>query len=97
MFVGYALVTQINTHLQLLVPFPGAYFMDLEEQDAQTPKQLYPNQKYPVDGQVFKNLIECQPYLAADESTSCQCAECFSCSRWRYWHKYGSHHAGCLG
>ncbi len=31
--------------------------MDLEE-DAQTPKQLYPNQKYPVDGQVFKNLID---------------------------------------
>jgi DAK2 domain fusion protein YloV len=32
--------------------------MDLEQQDVQTPKQLYPNQKYPVDGQVFKNLIE---------------------------------------
>jgi hypothetical protein len=32
--------------------------MDLEDQVTQTPKQLYPNQKYPVDGQVFKNLIE---------------------------------------
>jgi DAK2 domain fusion protein YloV len=32
--------------------------MDQEEQSLQTPKQLYPNQKYPVDGQVFKSLIE---------------------------------------
>src|SRR5512136_551829 len=32
--------------------------MDLEPQEVQTPKQPYPNQKYPVDGQVFKNLIE---------------------------------------
>ena len=32
--------------------------MDLEEQDVQTPQSLYPNQKYPVDGQVFKTLIE---------------------------------------
>jgi len=32
--------------------------MDIEEQDNTVPKQLYPNQKYPVDGQVFKTLIE---------------------------------------
>ena len=32
--------------------------MDLEVQDNPSPKQLYPNQKYPVDGQVFKTLIE---------------------------------------
>jgi DAK2 domain fusion protein YloV len=32
--------------------------MDLEEQDVQTPQSLNPNQKYPVDGQVFKTLIE---------------------------------------
>jgi DAK2 domain fusion protein YloV len=32
--------------------------MDIEEQSIQTPKQLFPNQKYPVDGQVFKTLIE---------------------------------------
>jgi DAK2 domain fusion protein YloV len=29
-----------------------------EEQGVQTPKPLNPNQKYPVDGQVFKTLIE---------------------------------------
>jgi DAK2 domain fusion protein YloV len=32
--------------------------MDQEEQDTSPAKQLYPNQKYPVDGQVFKSLIE---------------------------------------
>jgi DAK2 domain fusion protein YloV len=32
--------------------------MELAEQDIQSSKQLYPNQKYPVDGQVFKTLIE---------------------------------------
>jgi DAK2 domain fusion protein YloV len=32
--------------------------MDQEEQIVRTPDQLYPNQKYPVDGQVFKSLIE---------------------------------------
>ena len=32
--------------------------MDQEELDFQPSKQLYPNQKYPVDGQVFKTLIE---------------------------------------
>lgn len=32
--------------------------MDQVEQEVQSPKQLYPNQKYPVDGQVFKTLIE---------------------------------------
>ena len=32
--------------------------MDIEEQDNPSPKLLYPNQKYPVDGQVFKTLIE---------------------------------------
>jgi DAK2 domain fusion protein YloV len=32
--------------------------MDVKEQDVQTPQPLYPNQKYPVDGQVFKTLIE---------------------------------------
>lgn len=32
--------------------------MDPEEQDNPSQKQLYPNQKYPVDGQVFKSLIE---------------------------------------
>jgi uncharacterized protein len=32
--------------------------MDLEEQDNASPQKLYPNQKYPVDGQVFKTLIE---------------------------------------
>jgi DAK2 domain fusion protein YloV len=31
--------------------------MDLEP-DVQPPKQNYPNQKYPIDGQVFKTLIE---------------------------------------
>jgi DAK2 domain fusion protein YloV len=31
--------------------------MDQLEQDVQFPKQLYPNQKYPIDGQVFKSLI----------------------------------------
>ena len=32
--------------------------MDLAEQDVQDPQSLFPNQKYPVDGQVFKTLIE---------------------------------------
>jgi DAK2 domain fusion protein YloV len=32
--------------------------MDPVELDVQTPKQIYPNQRYPVDGQVFKALIE---------------------------------------
>ncbi len=32
--------------------------MDQEQPALQNPKQLYPNQKYPVDGQVFKSLIE---------------------------------------
>ena len=32
--------------------------MDIEEQANLPPKHLYPNQKYPVDGQVFKVLIE---------------------------------------
>jgi len=32
--------------------------MDQEVQNNPFPKQLYPNQKYPVDGQVFKTLIE---------------------------------------
>ncbi len=32
--------------------------MDLAGQDVATPNQPYPNQKYPVDGQVFKKLIE---------------------------------------
>lgn len=32
--------------------------MDQAEQDNPSPKQLYPNQKYPIDGQVFKCLIE---------------------------------------
>jgi len=32
--------------------------MDIEEQSIHTPKQLFPNQKYPIDGQVFKTLIE---------------------------------------
>ncbi len=32
--------------------------MDLLVQDIPSPKQLYPNQKYPIDGQVFKTLIE---------------------------------------
>jgi DAK2 domain fusion protein YloV len=32
--------------------------MDVEEKDVQTPQSLYPNQKYPIDGQVFKTLIE---------------------------------------
>jgi uncharacterized protein len=32
--------------------------MDLEEQDVQSLQTPYPNQKYPIDGQVFKNLIE---------------------------------------
>src|SRR5512136_1204270 len=32
--------------------------MDREEQDTGTAKQLYPNQKYPIDGQVFKSLVE---------------------------------------
>ncbi len=32
--------------------------MDLAEKDVQDPQPLNPNQKYPVDGQVFKNLIE---------------------------------------
>ncbi len=32
--------------------------MDHEEQVTTTPDQLYPMQKYPIDGQVFKSLIE---------------------------------------
>ncbi len=32
--------------------------MDLAEHDVQSPQSLFPNQKYPVDGQVFKKLIE---------------------------------------
>ena len=32
--------------------------MDLAEHDVQDPQSLFPNQKYPVDGQVFKTLIE---------------------------------------
>jgi DAK2 domain fusion protein YloV len=32
--------------------------MDEVEQEFQSQAQIYPNQKYPVDGQVFKNLIE---------------------------------------
>ncbi len=32
--------------------------MDPQELDVQSPKRAYPNQKYPVDGQVFKTLIE---------------------------------------
>ena len=32
--------------------------MDLAEQDVQDPQSFFPNQKYPVDGQVFKTLIE---------------------------------------
>lgn len=32
--------------------------MDLEEHDVQIPKTLNPNQKYPIDGQVFKTLIQ---------------------------------------
>ncbi len=32
--------------------------MEQELPAVQNPKQLYPNQKYPVDGQVFKSLIE---------------------------------------
>lgn len=32
--------------------------MDVKEEDVQNPQPLYPNQKYPVDGQVFKTLIE---------------------------------------
>ncbi len=32
--------------------------MDIEEQGNPSPRKLYPNQKYPVDGQVFKTLIE---------------------------------------
>ncbi len=32
--------------------------MDQEEHSLQAPEQLYPNQKYPVEGQVFKSLIE---------------------------------------
>src|SRR4030043_1640571 len=32
--------------------------MDVEEQEVLTPQPLFPNQKYPVDGQVFKTLIE---------------------------------------
>lgn len=32
--------------------------MELEVQQNPSPKQLYPNQKYPIDGQVFKTLIE---------------------------------------
>ncbi len=32
--------------------------MDLAEQDVQDPHSHFPNQKYPVDGQVFKTLIE---------------------------------------
>ena len=32
--------------------------MDPAEQNLPIPKQLYPNQKYPIDGQVFKTLIE---------------------------------------
>ncbi len=32
--------------------------MDPEELDPPTLRQTYPNQKYPVDGQVFKSLIE---------------------------------------
>lgn len=36
----------------------GVYPMDQEEEINPTPKQLYPNQKYPIDGQVFKDFIE---------------------------------------
>jgi fatty acid kinase len=32
--------------------------MDLEEQDVQISKTINPNQKYPIDGQVFKTLIQ---------------------------------------
>ncbi|MFZ0534956.1 MAG: DAK2 domain-containing protein [Anaerolineales bacterium] len=32
--------------------------MDQLVQDIPSPKQLFPNQKYPIDGQVFKTLIE---------------------------------------
>jgi hypothetical protein len=32
--------------------------MDQSEPNNPTAKPLYPNQKYPIDGQVFKSLIE---------------------------------------
>jgi len=32
--------------------------MDPEEQEKTSPAQLYPMQKYPIDGQVFKSLVE---------------------------------------
>jgi DAK2 domain fusion protein YloV len=42
--------------------------MDQEEIDIQTQKQRYPNQKYPVDGQVFKTLIEaCLTWLRTNQ------------------------------
>src|SRR5512136_268452 len=56
-FVDYASVIGIKSILMINGTFPGAHSMDLEE-DVQTSKQIYPNQKYPVDGQVFKTLIE---------------------------------------
>jgi DAK2 domain fusion protein YloV len=42
--------------------------MDQEEKDIQAQKQLYPNQKYPIDGQVFKVLIEaCLTWLRTNQ------------------------------
>ena len=56
--------------------------MDQEQQDVQTPKQLYPNQKYPVDGQVFKILIESSLTWLRTNQADRQCFKCFSCTRW---------------
>src|SRR4030043_28595 len=42
--------------------------MDVEEQEVLTPQPLFPNKKYPVDGQVFKTLIEsCLTWLRTNQ------------------------------
>jgi DAK2 domain fusion protein YloV len=50
-------VTWINEFPSPHLSFPGATIMDPDVIDIRE-KQLYPMQKYPIDGQVFKSLVE---------------------------------------
>src|SRR4030043_815937 len=55
--VAYALAIQTKI-ITFIGTIPRSFIMDPAEQNLPIPKQLYPNQKYPIDGQVFRTLIE---------------------------------------
>ena len=70
--------------------------MDPDVIDNEPQYQRYPMQKYPVDGQVFKSLVEAGLTWLKTNQQTVNMSQCFSRTGWRYWNEYGINHAGCM-